>query len=79
MDKCVATHLSGDSQASLIIIADFCANSQPLPSSRCPQALVVTMIGSLGQLSNVAVLCAFVFLVFGIIAVQLFAGVLDNR
>jgi len=43
------------------------------------KALVVTMLGSIPQLMDVLALCAFIFLVFGIIAVQLFAGVLRNR
>ncbi|GIL68548.1 hypothetical protein Vafri_21814 [Volvox africanus] len=43
------------------------------------QVLVTTMIGSLPMLFDVFVLCAFTFFMFGIVAVQLFAGALRNR
>ncbi|GLI71626.1 hypothetical protein VaNZ11_016896 [Volvox africanus] len=43
------------------------------------QVLVTTMIGSLPMLFDVFALCAFTFFMFGIVAVQLFAGVLRNR
>ncbi|GLC45300.1 Caveolin-2 [Pleodorina starrii] len=43
------------------------------------RVLVSTMIGSLPMLLDVFMLCAFTFFMFGIIAVQLFAGVLRNR
>ncbi|GIL88323.1 hypothetical protein Vretifemale_16288 [Volvox reticuliferus] len=43
------------------------------------QVLVTTMIGSLPMLFDVFMLCAFTFFMFGIVAVQLFAGALRNR
>ncbi|KAG2451635.1 hypothetical protein HYH02_003415 [Chlamydomonas schloesseri] len=43
------------------------------------KVLVTTMLSSLPMLMDVFVLCAFCFFVFGIIAVQLFAGVLRYR
>eukprot|EP00198_Chlamydomonas_reinhardtii_P012109 XP_001701446.1 voltage-gated Ca2+ channel, alpha subunit [Chlamydomonas reinhardtii] len=43
------------------------------------RVLVTTMLSSLPMLMDVFVLCAFCFFMFGIIAVQLFAGVLRNR
>jgi len=40
---------------------------------------VVTLLKSLPMLSNVAMLCLFAFFIFGIVAVQLFAGALQYR
>ena len=41
--------------------------------------LVNSMLSSIPKLANVAVLCAFIFLVFGIAGVQLFKGAMHNR
>ncbi|PNH09896.1 Sodium channel protein type 5 subunit alpha [Tetrabaena socialis] len=43
------------------------------------KVLVTTMLGSLPMLLDVFVLCAFAYFMFGIVAVQLFAGVLQLR
>eukprot|EP00899_Mesostigma_viride_P006366 jgi/Mesvir1/15730/Mv03304-RA.1 len=47
-----------------------------LPGMR---VLVGTILRSLPMLGNVILLCVFLFLVFGILGVQLFAGSLDKR
>ena len=41
--------------------------------------LITSLLGSLPQLGTVAGLCAFVFLVFGIVGEQLFQGALHYR
>ncbi|GIL93480.1 hypothetical protein Vretifemale_20875, partial [Volvox reticuliferus] len=43
------------------------------------KVLVTTMIESMPMLIDVALLCAFTFFIWGIVAVQLFAGALRNR
>ncbi|KAG2495837.1 hypothetical protein HYH03_006076 [Edaphochlamys debaryana] len=43
------------------------------------KVLVTTIFGSLPMLMDVFVLCAFTFFMFGIVAVQLFAGILRFR
>jgi hypothetical protein len=43
------------------------------------QVLVMTLLQSLPMLLDVLVLCAFAFFIFGIVGVQLFAGMLQNR
>ncbi|KAA0176357.1 hypothetical protein FNF27_02053 [Cafeteria roenbergensis] len=43
------------------------------------RVIVQAMLSSVPALFNVALLCAFIFLVFGIIGVQLWAGVLHGR
>lgn len=43
------------------------------------KVLVETMLTAIPQLLDVLVLCAFIYLVFGIIAVQLWAGALQYR
>jgi hypothetical protein len=43
------------------------------------QAPVVALFKSLPMLTDVAILCGFSFFVFGTVAVQLFAGVMQNR
>ena len=45
----------------------------------CPQVLVTTMIAALPMLIVVLFLCAFTFFIWGLVAVQLFAGALRNR
>lgn len=51
----------------------------PAPPSPPAQAPVVALLRSLPQLADVLVLCAFAFFLFGVVAVQLFAGALRNR
>ena len=41
--------------------------------------LVMLLLDTLPMLGNVLLLCFFVFFIFGIIGVQLWAGVLRNR
>lgn len=43
------------------------------------QLLVNSMLASLPQLGNVLFLCAFLFVLFGIIGVQIFGGRMDQR
>lgn len=43
------------------------------------QVLVETMIESMPMLIDVFILCAFTFFIFGLVAVQLFAGALRYR
>lgn len=63
--------------------------SQPRPASLAPPAwllpptgmriLVTLLLDTLPMLGNVLLLCFFVFFIFGIIGVQLWAGLLRNR
>lgn len=48
----------------------------PLPGMRI---LVNLLLDTLPMLGNVLLLCFFVFFIFGIIGVQLWAGLLRNR
>jgi hypothetical protein len=43
------------------------------------QVPVLTLLHALPMLSDVAILCLFAMFVFGIVAVQMFAGVMRNR
>lgn len=43
------------------------------------QVPVVTLLHALPQLVDVGILCGFALLIFGIVGVQMFAGVLRNR
>jgi hypothetical protein len=40
---------------------------------------VLTLLHALPMLSDVAILCLFAMFVFGFVAVQMFAGVMQNR
>lgn len=63
--------------------------SKPSPASRAPPAwllpptgmriLVTLLLDTLPMLGNVLLLCFFVFFIFGIVGVQLWAGLLRNR
>jgi hypothetical protein len=46
--------------------------------TRLAQVPVATLVKALPMLMDVAVLCAFAFFIFGVVAVQLFAGALRN-
>lgn len=65
------TLLSGTSAPCLTIPPPF-----PLPGMRI---LVNLLLDTLPMLGNVLLLCFFVFFIFGIIGVQLWAGLLRNR
>lgn len=43
------------------------------------QVPVVTLLHALPQLVDVGILCGFALLIFGIVGVQMFAGVMQNR
>ena len=43
------------------------------------RALVSTILGVIPKMATVAMLCAFMFVVFGIVGIQIYEGVLHNR
>lgn len=54
-----------------------CADFFPAPAGM--RILVTLLLDTLPMLGNVLLLCFFVFFIFGIIGVQLWAGLLRNR
>lgn len=50
-----------------------------LPSPAGMRILVTLLLDTLPMLGNVLLLCFFVFFIFGIVGVQLWAGLLRNR
>lgn len=59
--------------------ADTAADSPQPVAWPCLQVPVATLAKALPMLLDVLLLCLFAFFVFGIVAVQLFAGALRNR
>lgn len=55
----------------LVLIPSYAADASQVP--------VLTLLHALPMLSDVAILCLFAMFVFGIVAVQMFAGVMQNR
>lgn len=49
------------------------------PASSGMRILVTLLLDTLPMLGNVLLLCFFVFFIFGIVGVQLWAGLLRNR
>ncbi|KAL6065679.1 hypothetical protein STEG23_028040 [Scotinomys teguina] len=68
---------------NLCIGAEMKARSPPIHNARvkCPgmRILVTLLLDTLPMLGNVLLLCFFVFFIFGIVGVQLWAGLLRNR
>lgn len=56
-----------------------CGHGAGTIPSAASQVPVLALLRSLPMLGDVLLLCAFVFFLFGVIAVQLFAGALRNR
>ena len=56
-----------------------CHSTHANPTRPCDQAPVLALLRALPMLVDVLLLCAFVFFVFGVVAVQLFAGALRYR
>lgn len=54
-----------------------CAHLFPRPAGM--RILVTLLLDTLPMLGNVLLLCFFVFFIFGIVGVQLWAGLLRNR